>query len=57
MICRPWYYHGAIGSAYFAGWALFATVLPYRANKKGRRRIILFTFFFTTLAIAATIFN
>jgi len=49
--------HGAIGSAYFAGWALFAVVLPRRANKKGRKSVVLLTFFMTTTAIAGTLFN
>lgn len=57
MICKPFYYHGAIGSAYFAGWALFATVLPFRANRKGRKSVIGLTFLASTIAIASTVFN
>lgn len=57
MICKPFYYHGAIGSAYFAGWALFATVLPLRANRKGRKGVIALTFLATTVAIMFSLFN
>jgi hypothetical protein len=57
MICKPFYYHGAIGSAYFAGWALFATVLPLRANRKGRKAVISLTFLATTAAIVVSLFN
>jgi len=57
LICKPFYYHGAIGSVYFAGWALFATVIPVRANRKGRKNVITWTFLFTTIAMALTLIN
>lgn len=49
--------HGAIGSAFFAGWAIFAVVLPRRANNKGRKNVVLLTFITTTLAILGTLYN
>lgn len=49
--------HGAIGCSYFAGWALFSIFLPARANKKGRKPVVVLTFFMTTLSIIGTLFN
>lgn len=49
--------HGAIGSAYFLGWTLFSMFLPRYANTKGRKPVVLATFFMTTIAIAGIVFN
>lgn len=57
LLCQPFYVHGAIGSSYFAGWAIFAIYLPNRANKKGRKSVVVLTFFVTTIALAVTLIN
>jgi MFS family permease len=41
---------GAIGSMFFIGWAAFSMFIPYRADKVGRKNIILVSFIVTTIA-------
>lgn len=48
---------GAIGSSYFLGWCLLCTLLPYLANERGRKPVVVATFTLTSLAILGTLYN
>lgn len=41
---------GAIGSMFFVGWAAFSMIIPHRADKIGRKNIILVSFIVTTIS-------
>lgn len=47
---------GAVGSAYFIGWALLALVIPRYANVNGRKPIYGLSLLFAVLAITSVLF-
>lgn len=56
LICESEIKIGAIGSAFFLGWASLAIILPYIADKKGRKYIIFSAFLVTVSGITPIIF-